>query len=65
VTSISFLDVVDFSSFLVLPSDLWTCSYGTFVGPNLVGRAASLVGGYELNEIGENLVWLFASRLVG
>jgi hypothetical protein len=31
----------------------------------MVGRAASLVGGYELNEISQNLVWLFVCRLVG
>jgi hypothetical protein len=30
-----------------------------------VGRAVSWVGGYELNAISQNLVWLFASRWVG
>jgi hypothetical protein len=39
-------------------------SFQTLVSSSGLGTRV-LVGSYKLNEISQNLVWLFASRLVG
>jgi hypothetical protein len=43
-------------------SGLGIRGWDRFVGNNLVGSVAGLVVTYELNEINQNLVWLFATR---
>ena len=42
--------------------ELGTRGYDRFAGNTLVGGVVGLVGSYELNEISQNLVWLFATR---